>query len=67
MNFLRFAQKLMARKIILMETFVEKCLFFKIITGILRNSEKNYLKAKPGSAILFQTQPIMEYNFWCPS
>jgi hypothetical protein len=27
---------------------------------------KNYLNTKSGSAILFQTQAILEYNFWCP-
>jgi hypothetical protein len=59
----RFAQMFMARKTILTQTFVEKCLSFKIITEILRNSEKNYLKAKPGYAVLFQTQAILEYNF----
>ena len=32
-NFHRFAQKFMARKIILMETLVDKCLSFKIIKG----------------------------------
>lgn len=40
MNFHRFAQNFVARKIILKETFVEKCLSFKIITEILRNSGK---------------------------
>ena len=35
MNFHRFAQTFMARKIILLETFVEKCLSFSITTEIL--------------------------------
>jgi len=62
MDFHRFAQKFMARKIILTQTFVKK-MSFKIITEILRNSERTIQTAKPGSAILFQTQTILEYNF----
>jgi len=63
MNFHILSQKVVARKIILMERLVEKCLSFKIIKDILRNSENTIQTAKPSSAILFQTQTILEYNF----